>query len=46
MAEEPAIVIDDILGSKPTNDGRHALLKVLIAGNEVAFALPEENLLI
>jgi hypothetical protein len=45
MANEPALLIDEILGSKAADDGHHALFKVKISGQEVAVAFPEGQLI-
>jgi hypothetical protein len=40
-----ALLIDEVLGSKSTDDGKHALFKVKISGQEAAIAFPEGQLL-
>jgi hypothetical protein len=45
MAEEAALLIDEVLGSKATDDGHHALFRMKTSGQEVTFAFPEGQLM-
>lgn len=45
MAEIEAIAISDVLGSQPTDDGKHALVKVVQPDRtELVLAVPAEQL--
>jgi hypothetical protein len=45
MAGERALLIDEVLGSKATDDGHHALFKVKTSGQEVVIAFPKDELI-
>jgi hypothetical protein len=42
--QEQALLIDAVLGSTTSEDGRHALIKMTTSGSEVAFAFPHDKL--